>query len=187
MHATLGPIVHVDVRALTPEEVPQVQQALPPEHPEAHVRRLADQRSGRVTYLVAWADGRAVGHTLVRWGGTTNPELRWLLYGRPAHPYVEALFVHPSFRSRSVGRQILDAAEAEARSRGHRTIGLAVATDNPRARALYETCGYRDQGLGEFASSWSYVDERGEEIAENEICTYLVKDLVRWRERAAHR
>ena len=65
-----------------------------------------------MTYLVAWADGRAVGHALVRWGGPTNPELRWLLGPEERHPYVEALLVHPSLRSRSVGTQILAAAEA---------------------------------------------------------------------------
>ena len=179
MRATRGPAIHVDVRPLAAEELAQIQQALPPEHPEAHVRRLGDQRAGRVTYLVAWADGRAVGHALVRWGGTTNPELRWLLDAREPDPYVEALLVHPSLRSRSVGSQILTAAEALARQRGLRRIGLAVAVENARARALYERLGYRDVGLGEFASAWSYVDEAGNEVAESETCTYLVKELGR--------
>ena len=142
------------------------------------MRRLADQRAGRVTYLVAWADGRALGHVLVRWGGATNPELRWRLDEQDGHPYVEALLVHPSFRSRSVGSQILDAAEALVQRRGLDRIGLAVAVENGRARALYERLGYRDLGIGEFGNAWSYVDEDGNEVAESEICAYLVKDLA---------
>ncbi len=177
MRATLSAVIPVHVRPLAAEDLTHIQQALPPEHPEAHVRRLGDQRAGRVTYLVAWADGRAVGHVLVRWGGATNPELRWLLDSRERHPYVEALLVHPAFRSRSVGSQILDAAEALVRERGMRRVGLAVAVENSRARALYERLGYRDPGIGQFANAWSYVDEAGNEVAASETCTYLVKAL----------
>jgi GNAT superfamily N-acetyltransferase len=177
MRATLGPVIQVDVRPLAAEDLALIQQALPPEHPEAHVRRLADQRAGRVTYLIAWVDGRAVGHTLVRWGGATNSELRWLLeFGEP-HPYVEALLVHPSFRSRSVGSQLLESAEALVRARGFDRLGLAVAVENSRARALYVRRGYHDLGIGEFANAWSYVDEDGNEVAESETCSYLVKRL----------
>jgi ribosomal protein S18 acetylase RimI-like enzyme len=177
MRATLEPVIQVDVRPLAAEDLAQIQQELPPDHPEAHVRRLADQRAGRVTYLIASADGRPVGHALVRWGGTTNPELRWLLDARARHPYVEALLVHPSFRSRSIGSQILDVAEKLARDRGFRLIGLAVAVENTRARALYERRGYRDLGIREFATAWSYVDEAGHEVVESETCCYLVKEL----------
>jgi ribosomal protein S18 acetylase RimI-like enzyme len=179
MRATLCSVIQVDVRPLAAEELALIQQALPPEHPEAHVRRLGDQRAGRVTYLVAWADGRALGHALVRWGGATNPELRWRLDEHDGHPYVEALLVHPSFRSRSVGSQILDAAEVLVRRQGLDRIGLAVAVENTRARVLYERLGYRDLDIGEFDNAWSYVDEHGNEVAESETCAYLVKDLVK--------
>jgi GNAT superfamily N-acetyltransferase len=177
MRATLGAVIHVDVRPLAAEDLAHIQQALPPEHPEAHVRRLGDQRAGRVTYLVAWADGRAVGHALVRWGGPTNPELRWLLRPEKRYPYVEALLVHPSLRSRSVGTQILAAAEALVRGRGIHRIGLAVAVENDLARALYLRLGYQEAGIGEFGNAWSYVDEAGNEVAANETCIYLLKDL----------
>jgi ribosomal protein S18 acetylase RimI-like enzyme len=187
MRAALGPVVQVDVRPLTAEDLPLVQQALPPEHPEAHVRRLSDQRAGRVTYLVAWAGHQAVGHAIVRWGGTTNPELRWLLDVREPHPYLEALLVHPAYRSRSIGSQILEASEELVRSRGRHQLGLAVAVDNSRARTLYRRLGYRDLGIGEFANAWSYVDEHGNEVGEIEICAYLVKWLPRHDQGTPHR
>jgi len=185
MRATLGPVIQVEIRPLAAEDLAHIQQTLPPEHPEAHVRRLADQRAGRVTYLVAWVNGRAVGHALVRWGGTTNPELRWLLDLREAHPYVEALLVHPAYRSRSVGSQIMDTAEKLVRERGLRRIGLAVAVDNARARALYERIGYRELDIGSFSNAWTYVDESGNEVTESETCIYLVKELGQGAERAS--
>lgn len=177
MQATLDAVIQVEVRPLTADDLAQLQQSLPPEHPEAHVRRMADQRAGRVTYLIAWSAGRAVGHALVRWGGPSNPELRWLLDVRERYPYVEALLVHPSMRSRSVGSQILTAAEDLVRQRGLARIGLAVAVENVRARALYDRLGYGDLGVGEFANAWTYVNEQGDEVAEIETCSYLVKDL----------
>ena len=178
MRATLDQVIHVDVRPIAADELTTVQKTLPPEHPEAHVRRLADQRSGRVTYLVAWHEGRALGHVLVRWGGTTDPELVWKL-GRPVdHPYVEALFVHPAYRCRSIGSQLLTAAERLVHARGYQRVGLAVAVDNARAWALYDRLDYADANIGEFVNHWSYVDESGREVSATESCRYLVKCLT---------
>jgi len=113
----------------------------------------------------------------VRWGGPTNPELLWRLGQRADHPYVEALFVHSSYRSQKVGTQLLAAAEKLVRAHGYPRIGLAVATDNIRAWALYDRLGYRDSDVGEFANHWSYVDESGHEVTGTETCWYLVKPL----------
>jgi ribosomal protein S18 acetylase RimI-like enzyme len=159
------------------DDLASLQKSLPPEHPEAHARRLADQRAGRITYLVARAEGRLIGHLVLRWGGTTNPELNFRLGQRTSHPYIEALLVHPSYRSRSVGTQLLTTAEFLARARGFEAVGLAVAIENERARALYERLGYRDTGVGELSNYWSYVDEAGREVVGCETCHYLVKRL----------
>ena len=183
MRATLDQVIHVDVRPLAADDLAQLQKGLPPEHPEAHVRRLGDQRTGRVTYLIAWQGRRAVGHLLVRWGGPTNPELVWRLGRRADHPYVEALFVHPELRSQTVGSQLLGAAERLVRARGFRRVGLAVAVENVRAQALYERLGYGDADVGELVNHWSYVDEAGQEVIGTEIVTYLVKEFPREAER----
>jgi ribosomal protein S18 acetylase RimI-like enzyme len=177
MRATLDQVIHVDVRPLAADDLAQLQRDLPPEHPEAHVRRLGDQRTGRVTYLIAWKDRRALGHLLVRWGGPTNPELVWRLDRRADHPYVEALFVHPEYRSQTIGSQLLDQAERLVRLRGFRRVGLAVAVENVRAQALYERLGYRDADVGEVVNHWSYVDEVGREVIGTETVLYLVKQL----------
>jgi ribosomal protein S18 acetylase RimI-like enzyme len=170
-------VLHVAIRDLAPTDLPRLQRALPPEHPEAHVRRLADQRAGRVSYLIAWDGPRAVGHVLVRWGGTSNSELLWLLSPRDRPPYIEALFVREAYRSLGVGTALLGMAEDLAAARGHRKIGLAVAVENWRARALYERLGYREGAVRPFASGWTYIDEHGDEITEQEACLYLTRPL----------
>jgi GNAT superfamily N-acetyltransferase len=186
MRATLDQVIHVDIRPFVADDLAQLQKSLPPEHPEAHARRLADQRTGRITYLVAWLDGRAIGHVVVRWSGATNPELIWKLGRQGCHPYVEALLVHPSYRSQTVGTQLLEAAERLACDRGHRRIGLAVSVDNIRAWALYDRLGYGEAGVGDFANHWSYVDESGGEVTATETCCYLVKPLDATTEASGH-
>lgn len=177
MRATLDQVIHVDVRPLAADDLALLQKDLPPEHPEAHVRRLGDQRTGRVTYLIAWQGRRALGHLLVRWGGPTNPEIVWRLGRRADHPYVEALFVHQEYRSQMIGSQLLNEAERLVRLRGFRRIGLAVAIGNVRAQALYDRLDYRDADVGELVNYWSYVDEVGREVIGTETVTYLVKQL----------
>jgi ribosomal protein S18 acetylase RimI-like enzyme len=113
----------------------------------------------------------------VRWGGSGNPLLATASSPPPAHPYIEGLAVHPAYRSRSIGAQIIEVAERESIRRGFREIGLAVGVENVRARALYARLGYRDLGVGEFPNIWSYRDDAGQRHVEIESCIYLVKPL----------
>jgi len=54
--------------------------------------------------------------------------------------------VCPDARRRGVGRALLYACHADARSRGARTIHLEVAETNAAARALYTAAGYAPTG-----------------------------------------
>ena len=83
----------------------------------------------------------------------------------------------PEFRSRSFGSQILETAEQQSSLRGHNRIGLAVAVENVRARALYERLGYRDARIGQFQSRWSRTDADGVLRSGVEQCVYLLKRL----------
>lgn len=60
---------------------------------------------------------------------------------RPAG-HVSTIVVAPEAEGRGVGRALLDAAEAWARSRGYPTLGLNVFERNARARAAYERSGF---------------------------------------------
>jgi GNAT superfamily N-acetyltransferase len=57
---------------------------------------------------------------------------------------IKRMFVPPAFRGRGIGRCILAALEAEARTRGHTTAILETAVRQPEAIALYRACGYAE-------------------------------------------
>lgn len=50
--------------------------------------------------------------------------------------------VSPQFQGQGVGKMLMAAVEAEARSRGCGKISLEVREDNVRAQALYLKCGF---------------------------------------------
>ena len=58
----------------------------------------------------------------------------WILYD---------LFVAPAYRRAHVGRRLMEAAHAFARSEGAATVELDTAHTNTSAQALYESLGYR--------------------------------------------
>ncbi|MDP2329967.1 MAG: GNAT family N-acetyltransferase [Reyranella sp.] len=56
------------------------------------------------------------------------------------------LAVRPVHRRRGAGRRLLAVAADHVRAMGARTLFLEVAADNPAARALYESAGFRVSG-----------------------------------------
>jgi len=165
----------VDVRPVARRDVLLLEAHLPFGVPEKHADRSARQRRGQVVYLIAWHNGAPIGHALLKWQGAEEDQVASVLQG--TCPDVEDLFVLESFRSQGVGRQILDAAERLTRERGSRHIGLSVGVNNPRARALYERCGYRDAGLGPLHEHLEYLDASGRRQTWDEMCVYLTKSL----------
>jgi GNAT superfamily N-acetyltransferase len=140
-----------------------------------HARRFERQERGMSTYLLAWLDGRPVGHTELRWGGCDDAAVR---AARPGCPEINALTVWPEpLRSRGIGTALVRAAEELARERGRTAVGLGVADDNPRAAALYARLGYLP--LAAYVGRWSYEDHDGLTHECVEQLTFLVKDLVR--------
>ena len=59
---------------------------------------------------------------------------------------IVTLDVHPRWRRRGLGRELLRTAAAGAAARGVRRVTLHVATDNAAALALYRGAGYRVTG-----------------------------------------
>ncbi|MEU6217988.1 GNAT family N-acetyltransferase [Streptomyces sp. NPDC047022] len=140
----------------------------------SHARRFGCQEAGEGTYLVAWAEGRPVGHAEVRWGGCDAPEVR---AARPGCPEINGLAVWPEeLRSRGTGSALIRAAEELARERGRPVIGLGVDEANTRAAALYARLGYRP--LIPYVNCWSYEDADGVTHEQADPCTFLVKDLA---------
>ncbi len=60
-----------------------------------------------------------------------------------------SLAVDPAARGRGVGRLLLEAVLASARSRGAVEVGLEVRTDNDGAIALYRSLGFTEAGVVE--------------------------------------
>jgi [ribosomal protein S18]-alanine N-acetyltransferase len=60
--------------------------------------------------------------------------------------YIQTLEVHPAFRGRGIGAELLDRAESSARSAGAHIIALHVDIENVAAIHLYESRGYTRQG-----------------------------------------
>lgn len=164
-----------EIRPLAEDEIPLLDAHLDPERLAGrHHDRFTQQQDGRLTYLIAWLDGIPIGHTMVRWEGTTDAFVAERISGC-AH--VEDLFVMPEYRSRGIGTRILAHGERLAMERGFGRIGLAVGIDNPRARALYERLGYADTGFGAFEIGGTYRNAHGEEREWREVCEYLVKRI----------
>lgn len=79
---------------------------------------------------VAEAAGRMIGFALVRRRVTQ------------AMGYVDVLGVHPEFQGAGVGGAILGAVIAGCGAAGLEAVGLTVASDNSRARRLYDRTGF---------------------------------------------
>ncbi|MEV8543771.1 GNAT family N-acetyltransferase [Streptomyces sp. NPDC051572] len=138
-----------------------------------HARRFARQGTGGGTYLVAWLDGRPVGHAEAIWDGCAAPEVRAAL---PGCPELNGLAVWPpELRSRGIGGALIRHAEELAREHGRTVLGLGVAADNPRAADLYARLGYRP--LTDYVDRWSYEDGDGGIRECADPCTFLTKEL----------
>ena len=164
-----------EIRPLAQEEIPLLDAHLDAGRLAGrHHDRFTQQQDGILTYLIAWLDGIPVGHTMVRWEGTTDAYVA----DRIADcANLEDLFVMPELRSKGIGTQILSYGERLAAERRFARIGLAVGIDNLRARALYERLGYVDTGFGVFEIGGTYTDIHGNVREWREVCEYLVKGL----------
>ena len=74
---------------------------------------------------------------------------------------IQGLAVDPAHARRGIGRLLLMAAVKEATTRGARRLTLRVLGSNKAARALYEGCGFRVEGVlpEEFLLGGRYVDD----------------------------
>ncbi len=102
----------------------------------------ADAHEGRV--IVAEWENRIVGNCICGLGDDVPPYLEDFdrRYG-----YIGDICVDEHFRSRGVGRLLLDEAEHHLAGRGVNQIQIGCLWGNARARALYEAVGYRPYEL----------------------------------------
>jgi ribosomal protein S18 acetylase RimI-like enzyme len=96
---------------------------------------LAD---GGVTFL-AVEDGDVVGFALCEQEEGGSPTWEW----PQDFLAIVDLIVLPDHRGRGIGEALLNAVEAEARSRGVSALDVNAAAPNELARRFYERNGYR--------------------------------------------
>ena len=139
-----------------------------------HERRFQEQEAGASVYLIAWDGAEPVGHLNLRWS-PGDPAPAALLADCAE---VNALGVSPpERRNQGIGSRLLDEAEGRAAATGRTLIGLVVEQANHGARRLYERRGYRDWGHGLVASTWTWIDNNGQEQLVEELDAYLVRPL----------
>jgi ribosomal protein S18 acetylase RimI-like enzyme len=103
--------------------------------------------------LVAEADSQVIGYVHLE---QSSPI--------PSHQHVldvSGLAVDPDRQGHGAGRRLLEAGVEQARLRGARKLALRVLGSNHRARRLYESCGFRVEGIlqAEFHLEGRYVDD----------------------------
>jgi GNAT superfamily N-acetyltransferase len=99
------------------------------------------------TYFVVEADGRVAGcggwsRRATLYGGDHTPGRDAALLDPAREPArVRAMYTHPDFARRGVGRLILALCEAAAKAEGFARLELMATLSG---RALYAQCGYKD-------------------------------------------
>ena len=99
------------------------------------------------TYFIIETEGRIAGcggwsRRATLYGGDHTPGRDAALLDPATEPArVRAMYTHPDFARRGVGRLILELCEAAARAEGFRRVELMATLSG---RALYSRCGYQD-------------------------------------------
>jgi GNAT superfamily N-acetyltransferase len=153
------------IRPLSTSELELLADSIPARPLEKHRERLEQQARGELLYLVAWDDGVATGHELLRWRG------------RLGYPQVEDLFVRPDRRDEGIGTRLLEVAESEAGRRGFERLGLGVAVDNVGARRLYARRSYVPAEAEPYLVTYAAYGDDGVQRVVNELTLFLVKAL----------
>jgi GNAT superfamily N-acetyltransferase len=132
------------IRRAEPAELEELCSAFPARPQALHEERLWMQEQGHGTYLIAWLDGRPVGHIEVQF--PDERDLDSMLEGRGG-AWGEDLWVDPSARGRWIGPALMRSMEREARSAGARRLVFFAGIDTSfaAARAIYRWMGWSER------------------------------------------
>jgi len=99
------------------------------------LHRLLDDDQALGLALVAYVGRRLVGYSLATFGYDIE------FAGRDA--FITELFVESSSRGQGLGRRLLESTVQHLQLRNVHAVHLVVRPDNPRARSLYESHGFK--------------------------------------------
>lgn len=87
-----------------------------------------------------------------------------------------ALRVLPPFQGHGLGTRLIAEGEALLQRHGYSCAEIAVETNNPRAKKLYQSLGYRV--IGSHVEQWDYVTPEGEHVQAQADEWILQKELA---------
>lgn len=163
----------MQIRPCSADDLARLRTRWPSPGSDVHGAHFTAQQNGTATYLVAWRGSSPLGSGMVQWGGGMGAD------AASAHPgciEIHHLQVRPQERGKGVGSALIAAAEELIRSRGHTTVGIGVAADNPDAARLYRRLGYEPTGIRD-STSYTWIDAGGAAHDETEDDELLVKQL----------
>lgn len=164
---------NIEIRTCRESDIELLERVFPSgKNNEWHLQRLKNQQNGDSTYLIAFLEGQPVGHLDLLWKPVGNDKRNKYLSG---HPEINALVVVPDLQSQGIGSKLIGVAEELVGEKGIQQACIGVATNNPRARALYERLGYNDWGQGICEDSFVWIDDEGKPLHITEELIYLVK------------
>ena len=162
----MGVATSLRIRPLRHEEIAELAAAVWDGTSLAQIEnRWREQELGYREILVAEIDGRIAGTVSIHEPGVP-----------PGSLHLFALDVGPDWRSRGIGRALVEHVVAEASRRGLRSVHLEVRADNP-ARRLYHRVGFRRVGPPFRNGWWRYDDDGGRERVE-ELSLRMVKRVA---------
>ena len=143
----------MEIRRLTPSDASGFRclrlRALK-EHPQAFTSSWEEEREAPLEAVRL----RLARDEVLFWGAFEHGELYGMVglqretRAKNRHKAtVVAMYVAPERAGRGVGRALLDALIAEARSAGLELLVLTVTEGNSSAAKLYERCGFRSFGV----------------------------------------
>ena len=93
------------------------------------------------------------GDTVVMLGGQEPVgvavlRFRLAIWSRGLECYLAELYVAPAHRGQGLGRELMEAAIAEAKGRGADTMEIGVDEPDRAARCLYESLGFSNRADG---------------------------------------
>ena len=84
---------NISIAPAKKEQINQLNIELQTNIPNFHETKIAEQESGNSLWLIAWANGKAIGHLQVRFNGPTEKDIKTLLNNVNDFAHIESIGV----------------------------------------------------------------------------------------------